>query len=397
MNRPLRILQVTKSTAGVAEYVRWLANGLDATEFSQTVACLSEDGEKFATELSQIPGVHAFSLEMDRYKIDPLSDAKVAYQLSKFIRREKPDLIHAHASKPGFLARLAAAGSKIPVIYSPHCFSFHAGVSPLKTALLAFVERQMARYLTAHIMTVADGEQMLAMRYGVGQPEQFTTIYSGIGLDRFTVSIDLEAQRARMGVPLDVPLVATVGRMSQQKAPLDIVRMAWAVHKVMADVHFVWIGSGPLEKEARDLVLELGLENVFHFPGQCADAPVLLHAVDCFVLASLWEGLPIVILEALAAGAPVVATDIPGNDEIIVPGVNGWLTPPNRPEAMADKVLDLLQNTERAALFVSNGKQTIEGKFSRKRMLSDLAKLYRWVVSEKVRGEGLEFNAEFLD
>jgi hypothetical protein len=126
MNRSVRVLMVTKSTGGVAEYVRWLVHGIDKEKFALLVVCLSENGPEFAEELRQAYGVQSISYAMNRYKVDVISDARVGFQLARLIRGHQFDLIHAHASKPGFLARMAALGTGIPVLYSPHCFAFHA-------------------------------------------------------------------------------------------------------------------------------------------------------------------------------------------------------------------------------------------------------------------------------
>jgi glycosyltransferase involved in cell wall biosynthesis len=388
MNRRLRVLEVTKSTAGVAEYVRWLVNGLDPEQFDLTVICLSEGGDEFAAELAQKPGVKAFSLAMKRYQIDPLSDARLALNLKRIIRKGEFDLVHAHASKPGFLARLAAAGSGVPVIYSPHCFAFHAGTGRLKASGLAGLERLAARFLTARIMTVADGERILAQQYHVGRPDQFVTVHSGVDLLPFRQPVDQRQQKIELGVPVDATLVGSVGRLSPQKAPLDFVHMAARVHQRLADVHFVWIGSGPLEGEAQALVAELGLGDVFHFAGQRGNIPEVLQALDCFVLAAHWEGFPIVLLEAMAAGLPVVATDISGNNEAIRDGIDGRLAPVGNSAALAEAVLDVLCNPELARSFAASARWRVEKVFTRQAMLEGVARLYHQVTHCREVGFG---------
>ncbi|HEY3311090.1 MAG TPA: glycosyltransferase family 4 protein [Anaerolineales bacterium] len=382
MTAPIRLLLVTKSTGGVAEYIRQLVAGLDKSEFAITVACLSEYGPNFADELSRLPGVKTFSLEMNRYKVDPFSDTRVMLALAAHMRREAYDLVHAHASKPGFLARLAAIGSGKPVLYSPHCFAFHAGAGKLKAWIIAFLEGLAARYLTTRIVTVASGESKLALRYGVGREDLFTTVYTGIDAQKFKLKVDRNALRQSLGVPAGASLVCSVGRLSDQKSPLDFVRMASFVHQQKPETHFVWIGDGPLEASSRALGKELGLESVLHFAGQRKNVPELLQVIDCFVLSSLWEGFPIVLLEAMAAGAPVVATDIPGNDEAVIPGMNGWLVPVHDPQALAVAVLEVLNEPARALLYKENARKRVEQKFTRQNMLDNLASIYRQVLAD---------------
>ena len=384
MDERIHVFEVTKSSGGVGQVVRWIAEGLDKGRFRLTVACLSEGGLQLAGELSQIPGVRAFGLWMNRYKIDPLSDARVCAHLARQIRRERFDLVHAHASKPGFLARLAAAGTGVPVLYSPHCFAFHAGAGRIEAALIAGLERFAAGFLTARIVTVSDGERALARRYGVGRDGQFVTIHSGMDLRSSDRPIDpagrgassVAAMRTSLGVPVHAPLVGAVGRLNPQKAPLDFVRAAARIRDQRPDTHFIWVGTGPLAAQARAMAEESGLAHVFHFTGQRNDVHDILCGLDVFVLASRWEGFPLTVLEAMAAGVPVVATDVDGTREAVRHDDNGLLVPPGDPGALARAVLDVLDNPERARRLGQRGRERVEQEFTRERMLAYLAQAY---------------------
>jgi glycosyltransferase involved in cell wall biosynthesis len=148
----------------------------------------------------------------------------------------------------------------------------------------------------------------------------------------------------------------------------------------------VWAGSGPLEYAVRKLSEELGIDAICHFIGEYRDVPSLLGILDCFVLPSLWEGFPIVLLEAMAAGIPIVATDIPGNDEAVVSGKNGWLVPPGDHVALAEKVLSLLNNPNQAASFAEFGRERIQQEFTRAKMIASIQNAYQDVVDEKKVG-----------
>jgi glycosyltransferase involved in cell wall biosynthesis len=383
MNKLAHILEVTKSTGGVGEYIRWLVHGLDKNRFRLTVACLSEGGPELAAELSRLPNVQAFSLAMNRYQIDPLSDLRVLIQLARMIRREDFDLIHAHTSKPGFLARLAVAGMGIPVIYRPACFAFHSGAGRLQIMLASTLERFAARCLTTRIMTVCNDERALARQYKVGRAEQFVNVYTGIDLSPFDIPVDRATVRASLGVQVNAPLIGSVGRLSPQKAPLDFVQAAALVHARQPDVHFVWVGAGPLEAQARALVSAKGLDDVFHFAGQRKDVPFVLRVFDCFALSSLWEGFSLSVLEAMAAGLPVVVTRILGTPEAVQDGVNGFLVPPGDPPALAQALIELLADPNRARQLGANGRKRIEQQFTRKQMLEGIERLYGEVIASR--------------
>lgn len=375
MDTCIRILLVTKSTGGVAEYIRWLVNGIDHSRFHVVVACLSENSNEFAEELRQRNGVEAISYPMNRYKVDPVSDARVVLRLIKLIRSRKIDLIHAHASKPGFLTRIAALGTGIPVLYSPHCFAFHAGAGRFTKLAASFLERCAALF-TTRIVAIAEGERELAHAYRVGRDDQFNVIHTGIDPAPYRLPVNKEELRSLLGIPLTSQVIGSVGRLSRQKSPLDFVRMAETVHQSMPDAHFIWVGDGPLDQDAQNLSRSLQLDQVIHWLGYRTDAPRLIQIMDCLVLTSLWEGLPLVVLEAMAAGTPVVATDILGTRELILHDKNGFIAPAGNPILMARFVLDLLADPDKKTRFVAASQERIRSEFTRERMITNLQDLY---------------------
>lgn len=379
MKRSVRVLLVTKSTGGVAEYIRWLVQGIDREKFSLVVVCLSENGAEFAEELRQAYSVRSISYAMNRYNVDVISDARAGLQLAKLIREHPFDLIHAHASKPGFLARIAALGTGIPVLYSPHCFAFHDGAGRMTILIASFLER-LAAFFTTRFVVVSDGERELACQYRVGRQEQITVIQTGIDPAPFRLPVDISYLKASLGIPVSAPVIGSVGRLSTQKAPSDFVRVAEAVHRSKPEAHFVWIGDGPLEEEVRDLSTALQLDSAIHWLGQRSDVHQLLHVFDCLLLTSHWEGFPLVVLEAMAAGVPVAATDILGTRELIQHGVNGWLAPVRDAESLAALVLDLLSNPSKADAFRQASHARIEHEFTRTRMLAMIRNLYEEVA-----------------
>jgi glycosyltransferase involved in cell wall biosynthesis len=385
MMASLRVLQVSKSTGGVGQYLRWLVNGLDKERFEVTAVCLSEGSEKLACELSQIEGVRALSLQMDRYKINPLGDARVWLRLRRLIRQERFDLIHAHTSKPGFLARTAAIGSGIPAIYRPAGFAFHDGAARWKARLYAAVERFTARFFTRRIVTVCNEERELAKRYRVGSDEQLVTIHTGIDLSQFDRQYDRDGTRRSLGVPEEGFLFGTVGRLSRQKAPSDFVRAAAMVHEKQPGVHFVWVGDGELQAETEALVRSLGLEAVFHFAGLRRDIPAVLQALDCFVLASHWEGFSLSVLEAMAAGLPVVMNRVSGAAEAVHNGETGLIVPVGDVQALAGALLNIASDMEHAIALGQAGRLRLEQHFTQERMIADIQALYEQVCAESAK------------
>lgn len=375
MTHRLKILLVSKSTGGVASYIRMLVKGLNRDKFDITVACLSENGQEFAEELRQNYKVDAFSLAMNRYKVNPLTDARVLIQLSARIRRERYDLIHAHASKPGFLTRMAAIGTGIPVIYSPHNFAFHEGSKPVVAHAVALFEK-FAALFTAQIIAVAKHERDLALKYGVGTQELYSVIPTGIDPALYQQSVDAPGIKRSLGIPANAQVVGTVGRLAIPKLPLDFVRVAAELKKDFSDLHFVWVGSGPLLEEARALTNELGLDGVIHWLGHRDDVNQLYHIFNCFLLLSRWEANPLVVLEAFSAGIPVIASDNLGARELIGNGGHGILVPVADVNAVSTAVRSVLQDSDRAASMKRLALEEVARIFSLERMMDNIEKIY---------------------
>jgi len=231
---------------------------------------------------------------------------------------------------------------------------------------------------------VSDGEHSLASRFRVGNAKLFVTVHSGIDPLRYESPANKSDQKSKLGLDENSRLIGAVGRLGEQKSPLDFVRMAALVHAQNPQTNFVWAGSGPLENEAKKLSEELGVADSCRFIGEYNDIPALLRMMDCLVLPSLWEGFPIVLLEAMAGGVPIVATNIPGNDEAVSSGINGWLVPPHDPAAMADKVISLLNDSAQASAFVEAGLVRIREEFTRTQMITAIQNIYQELVDEKM-------------
>lgn len=381
MSEPIRLLFVTKSTGGVGSYVRSLVGGLDRNKFSITVACLSENGPEFAAELSEKYGVKSFSLAMNRYMVNPVTDAWVWLRLALHIRKEKYDLIHAHASKPGYLARFAAIGTGIPVIYSPHNFAFHEGSKKITATVVALLEK-IAALFTAKIVAVAGHERDLALQYGVGSKDLYSVVHTGIDPNPFrSGKFNAASLKESIGVPQGAKVVGMVGRMAMPKLPMEFVSMAAKLHAILPDVHFVWAGSGPLEVEAKAFASGQELDQILHWLGHRSDVPALFSIFDCFVLQSKWEAYPLVVLEAFASGVPVVASENLGTLELIESGKNGWITPQGDVDAIADRVLNILENETLADSFRIEAGRQIDNEYTMKKMLSTLEQIYLNAIS----------------
>jgi glycosyltransferase involved in cell wall biosynthesis len=378
---PIHILQAAKSTGGVGVYTRRLIQALDKQRYQITAICLAAGSDELAAELSRLPNVSAFSIPM-KDSIDPFSDLHVYARIARIVRDSRPGLIHAHTSKPGFLTRLAAVGTGIPVIYQPANFAFHDGTPRLLALGYASLEGLMARFATERIIAVCQGERELARRYSVGTDDMFTIIHSGIEVGDFNLDVDRVRVRSGFGIPPDARLVGSVARLTEAKAPQDFIRSAAIVHDRNPSVHFLWVGDGPLEPAARALVAAKGLQDVFHFAGHRNDIPAVLQALDCFVLSSHWEGFSIAMLEAMAAGLPIVCTRVMGAAEAICDNETGYLVAIGDVPSMAEAVLRLCGDPVLSRRMGLAAQTRAYEKFTYSGMLTRIDALYQEVYAK---------------
>lgn len=371
----IRLLLVTKSTGGVGVYVRRLVKGLNQEKFNITVVCMSENGKEFASELRREYGVQAFNLAMNRYKINPLTDFIAFFQLSRAIKQGNYDVIHAHTSKPGFLTRMASIGSRVPVIYSPHNFAFHEGANKFVGMLFAFLEK-IASYFTAKIVTVAEHEKKLGLKFGIGTEKKYEVVPTGIDPQPFRTNVNVTNIKKSLGIPSQAQVIGAIGRLAVPKMPLEFVKVAANLNERFPDLHFVWVGSGPLEKEAQELTLALGLHNVIHWLGHRDDTYELYHLFTVFILLSRWEANPLVVLEAFAAGIPVIATDNLGTREVIGSEKNGILVPVDDTQAVVNSITELLKKPDKVKLLTLSASSQIDSFYTVDAMIQRIENIY---------------------
>ncbi len=315
-------------------------------------------------------------------EVNPLKDLQALFRLTGFIRRGRYTIVHTHSSKAGILGRWAARLAGTPVIvHTVHGWGHHERQHPLVRRFYILLERATAR-ITDKLIVVSPRNTEKGLADGIGTPEKYITIRSGIELDRFLKPTrPREAVREELGIPPDVPVVGTVTRLSPQKAPLDFVDAAAHVAARRPDVHFVIVGDGPLRAEMEAAIAVRSLTDRVHLTGLRRDVPDLMHSFDVFALTSLWEGLPRVLPQAMTTGLPIVATAVDGNAEAVTDGVNGFLTPPGVPQALAAALLRLLEDSVLARRMGEAGRRKA-GEFSAHRMVSDIAALYDTLLAK---------------
>lgn len=297
---------------------------------------LHEEAARSGVEVRIVP-------EMRR-AIAPAQDLRVIQWLRRELNQRRIDVLHTHSSKAGIVGRWAARSSSAEaVVHTVHGWPFAIDARPWERRLYLMLERRAARWCDA-LIVVAESDRESGLRCGIGREAQYRLIRSGIPLDPFREGARRRVEtRVRLSIPPGTPVVGSVLRLSEQKAPLDLIRAFGGIASALADARFLVVGDGPLRQEAERESGKLGLADRVSFLGLRRDVPELLGAMDVFLLPSLWEGLPRTLIQAMASGVPVVCSDIPGNREAIGTDGAGILVPPRNPEAMASAAVHVLR------------------------------------------------------
>jgi glycosyltransferase involved in cell wall biosynthesis len=256
-------------------------------------------------------------------------------------------------------------------------------------AIYVAFERRAARAST-RIITVSDSTMRKGLADRIGRPDQYVVIGPGIEIDPFLRSdADPAALRRQLGIPEGAVVVGTVSRLAPQKAPMDFLGVARHFRDSDPPVRFVFVGGGPQEPEFRREITRMGLDDIVVATGYRSDIPALITVFDIFLLNSLWEGLPAVIMEAMAAGLPIVATAVDGTPEIVEEGVTGYLAEPHDTAAMAERIRALALQPELRRRLGEAGAHRADPAFRIDEMVRTVCALYEELVAAQAQVRGI--------
>ena len=342
-------------------------------------------------EAERLLGTKLTFVESLVHPIRPWRDVAAVAALVRAFRRLRPAIVHTHSSKAGFVGRAAARIAGVPVvIHSIHGFGFHDGQPAwMRRALIA--AEGLAAPWTTHFVSVAATHLDRGEALGIVARARASVLRSGVHLGDLAAAAERAersgraALRARLGLPASGPIVGMVACLKPQKAPLDFVEAAARIAVREPRAVFVMAGDGPLKDVVAARARALGIGDRLHLLGWRRDVPDLLHAFDVAVLTSLWEGLPRVVPEAIAAGCPIVATAIDGTAEILRHEEHALLAPPGDPGAVAAQVLRLLDDEALGRRLAGAARPLLAG-FDIDRMVREQERLYERLLAAAQAG-----------
>lgn len=332
--------------------------------------------------INEASAIERLVLKKSRFlerKINPFKDILALIEIYRFIKKNKIQIVHTHSSKAGILGRIAAKLSKVKIIiHTVHGWSFHNYQQKIAYYLYLFLERICAR-ISSKIIVVSQWDKEKGLKNLIGRPEQYVLIRYGINSQEFCNQEKRNEISKSLGLSGTDFIVGTVACFKPQKSPLDFIKLAARVKRDFPDIKFVMVGDGALRKQICAEIKKLNLNGEVILAGWRKDVSLILSCMDIFVLTSLWEGLPIAVLEAMAAGVPIIATDTGGIREVIKNNKTGYLVQANDLGVMQNRVEELFKNKQKRTEFAGFSKQLISSTqdFSLNRMISNTQAVYQ--------------------
>jgi len=373
------ILVTRLNIGGVAKYVVQLADCLRKLGYDpRVVAGHIGEGEGDMAYYARRFGIAVQAIPELSRSLRWSDDLVAAVKIFRLIRRWQPEVVHTHTAKAGTLGRLAAWLARTPrVLHTYHGHVFHGYFSPWKSRLVLAVERVLAR-LTDDLLVLSPSQlRELRDLYKLRPRGDFVLVPLGFEVAEFAGQAAAgQAFRRELGLPEGTPLFGFIGRLTAIKNPHLFLQIARLVHEKQPQAQFLLVGGGELEPSLRATVDEMKLHNNVHFLGWQQDLRRIYAALDALVLTSKNEGTPYTILEAMAAGCPVVATRVGGMPDIVQHGQTGFLFPENAPQEALQAILKLLGEAEHRQQITGTAKDFVQRQFGVEAFQERIAELF---------------------
>ena len=309
--------------------------------------------------------------------INPLKDLWALIGIFRILKKENPDILHTHTSKAGLLGRWAGKLAGVPVVvHTPHGHVFYGHFGRWVSKVFLLLERLTAP-ITDCVIALTDGEKKDYLDIPIYSKNHLVTIHSGVDIQRFsTPSVSISSKKLSLGLQADTRVVGTMGWLLPIKAPDILFDAMVKLWKTFPDIALIFVGKGPLQSDLAGRADRLGVSDRVRFLGWRNDVHEILPVFDLFVLPSLNEGMGRVLVEAMAAGRPIVASRTGGVPDLVKDGKNGLLVPPGDVPALAEAVMYMIKHPDQAGKMGECGRKMCP-EFSLESMVDKLDSLYK--------------------
>ncbi|MEP6889411.1 MAG: glycosyltransferase, partial [Nitrospirota bacterium] len=313
-----------------------------------------------------------------------LKDIQALWQLTRLFWQERPALVHTHTSKAGVLGRVAAWIAKVPVIvHTPHGHVFYGHFGPTRSWLFLQIERVLSA-ITDRLIALTDAERRDHLDRDVGKADRFAVVPSGIDRERFGLARAQGKQQPEwFGCPPDALIVGSVGWLTDIKGHKYLIEAVSKLKKDFPSLHLVIVGSGDRHDALLQQAELAGILDAVHFLGHRDDVEACLAGMDLFVLPSLNEGMGRALVEAMAAGLPVIASRVGGIPAVISHEHTGLLVPPGNADALADAIRRLLDRPDWARQLGLAAGRSVDSRYGSRSMVRVIESIFAEALSAR--------------
>ena len=365
----IRILHVAQAAGGVDRYIRMLLKYLDKDKFDNVLVC-SQDFHK-----KDYNGLVDYFEQIEMTRAIGGNDVRAIWIVRKLIKKYNPDIVYAHSSKAGAIARIADIGLHNHCVYNPHGWAFNMQCAAKKKAMYKAIEKIAAPFCDK-IICISNAEKQAALDKKICEEDKLKVIISGVDIEAYENGIHGAVKRKDLNIPEDAFVVGMVGRMSLQKAPDVFVKMAKQVKDQVPNAHFIIVGNGNQEDKIRKYAKDNGFVDSLHITGWVNNPLSYIELFDVACLLSRWEGFGLVLPEYMMVGKPIVASRVDAIPDIIHNGENGLLIEKDDVAGARNSVLQIYQEIELKNRLVKQGLKDVHNRFNAQRVSKEHEKLF---------------------
>ena len=391
LNRKIKVAHIIARmiAGGADENTLFTIQGLDKTKYEIDLITGEEVDKNILNEEKNYP-FNIIQIKGLKWKLNFFHDPIVLLKLIKLLKEKRYDIVHTHTTKAGILGRIAAHISGVPVIvHGLHGSTFQAFNSRLLNWLLFLFEKMTSRFTDAYISV----SKVLSENYiekGIGNKNNHFTVYSGMDLAKFINAgkrMNVKKKYEELGIDGGDFLIGNVARLEDRKGHQFLFD---AFKKILEEresgnLKLLIVGEGNKRNYLENYVKELNLESKVIFTGYREDVEELMAMMDIFVLTSLREGLPRVLVQAAAVGKPSIAFNVDGVSETIKDNYNGFLVEPGNIEQLTNQIKKYINNRELISLHGIKGREFIGNKWSITGMVDRVNRIYQELIKEKIK------------
>lgn len=362
MNRKIKILHIAQAAGGVDRYIRMLFKYMNHNRFENILVCSHDFKREDYNGLAD-----AFEY-VDMQRPIGRADISAMSAVRKLIKKYQPDIVYAHSSKAGAIARVANIGLRSKCIYNPHGWAFNMRCGKKKRIMYTAIEKMAAPFCDK-IICISQNEKQSALDKKICREDKLQVIVNGIDIEdyeqRKTAGLN-NVSRESCGIPGNAFVVGMVGRISEQKAPDVFIKAAKQIKEKIPEAHFVIVGDGPDRERIEGYAQKHGIP--LYITGWVENALDYVDLFDVALLLSRWEGFGLALPEYMLVGKPIVASKVDAIPSIITDGENGLLVDVDDVRGVCEAVVKLFEDSILKIKLISRGSITVHEKYDAKRV-----------------------------